>query len=205
MRAIRSWGLQGWLVAAVVLLGACSDDKAVDRSPGDTRAQPAAAAAAAAPVQQGLRFTIDGPAFGGPTRFVVPGDHPRLNAYVSDNMFNVTFRPQPGVLSEDGKHRLDLLILGLEPAATGESTDANHVKEFAMAFTAHQGTPHAEDISMDFRYSKGTRQPVRLTLDRYNTTRDERGATGHFTGSMQRTNIKSTDQIYEAKGEFQVR
>lgn len=205
MRAIRFWGWQGCLVACVVGLSACSDEGAVASSPAGAPVKPAATATAKATVQEGLRFTIDGPAFGGPTRFVVPGDQPRLNAYLSDSMFSVTFRPQEGLMSEDGKHRLDFVVLGLEPAAAGESTDADNVKEFSMGFTADTGTPQSQSVSMSFKYSKGTRQPVRLTLERYDTNSDKGGATGHFSGRMQRTNIKSNDQFYEAKGEFQVR
>lgn len=212
MRAIRSRGWPWGLVACVVGLGACSDDKVVAQNFADTSVQPAATSTAKPPstkapakVQEGLRFTIDGPALGGPTRFGVPGDQPHLNAYLSDSMFSVTFRPKEGLMSEDGKHRLDFVVLGLEPAAAGESTDADNVREFSMGFTADTGTLQSQSVSMSFKYSKGTRQPVRLTLERYDTDSNKGGATGHFTGRMQRTNIKSNDQFYEAKGEFAVR
>lgn len=156
-------------------------------------------AGSAGKTQEGIRFTIDGPVFGGPTSFTVPGGKENLRLYMSANMFSLTLKHKRSIRSEDGKHVLDVLVLGTEPAGEGEFTENTHVSEFTLGFTANEGTPKSESVSMSFS-SKGSKQPVRLVVEQYDTT--NKTSSGHFTARLRRSNIKSTDQLYEAKGEF---
>lgn len=199
MRAMQSLCLKWLLFMALGLAGGCSDEGVgLGRS---ASAQPTSVAK----MKEGVRFTIDGPVFGAPTVFVVPGNRDNLQTYLSDSMFSVMFKAKSGLMSEDGKHRLDFIVFGIEPASKGEFTDTSNVNEFSMGFTAHANTAQSQSVSMSFKYSKGSRQPVRLVVERYDTDSEKGGAAGHFTARMQRTNIKSNDQFYEAKGEFKVK
>lgn len=182
------------LLAFVGFVGACGD--APSTTGGAASAAPAPAAAGG---EEGLRFTIDGPVFGGPTSFVVPGGGEHLRLYMSDNMFSLMLNPKRSVTSEDGKHVLDMLVLGTEPAGEGEFTESSNVTEFSLGFVAHEGTPQSQSVSMSFR-SKGVKQPVRLVVSQYDLKSDT--TDGQFTARLRRSNIKSTDQFYEVKGEF---
>lgn len=193
------------LVISVGFLGACGDVGA----PAGSSAGASPASAAATKWKDGVRFTIDGPAFGGPAVFVVPGDHERLFRHVTDGMFNVTFQPRDPlkapVMSEDGKHKLDLLMFGTEPAGKGEFTESSRVSEFTVSISANVGTPQSEGLDASFDYPQGVRQPVRLAVEHYDTRSDTGGAAGHFTATLQRSNIDSTTEAYQAKGEFKVK
>lgn len=152
--------------------------------------------------KEGLRFTIDGPAFGGPVSFVVPGGGDHLRLYMSDRMFSLMLKQQRGVRSEDGKHLLKTVVLGTEPAGAGEFTESSSVSEFTLGFVAHEGTPQSENVSMSFR-SKGIKQPVRLVVKRYDLKNSV--TSGHFNARLRRSNSKSRDQFYEANGEYLVK
>lgn len=194
---MRSLRLACLLAMSMGVLGAFSTHASAASAP------PAKAAASQRP--SGLRFTIDGPALGGPVQFVVPGDHASLRSYRSDNMFNVTFQPQEGWLSKDGKHRLNMVMFGTEPAEQKEFTDASGVSVFSMAVVANVGTPQSQSVSMKFKPSKGERQPVRLAVERYVISGDNGGSAGAFTARLQRTNIKHNQQLYEVQGDFNVK
>jgi hypothetical protein len=159
-------------------------------------------AASAGKMQEGIRFTIDGPVFGGPTSFVVPSGKENLQLYMSESMFSLMLKHKRAVRSEDGKHMLDMMVLGTEPAGVGEFTESTNLSEFTLGFTANEGTPKSESVSMSFS-SKGVKQPVRLVISQYDRKNKITG--GHFSARLRRSNIKSTDQFYEAKGEFLVK
>lgn len=161
-----------------------------------------AGAAAAANSVDGVTFTISGPAFAEPATFVVPGDTPQLGTYMSDSMFSLTVSPNDSLRSTDGKHVLTGLVIGTEPAGVGESTDAAGVTEATFSFNTDAGTESRQGPSMSFSYSKGERQPMSIVMESYE--KGERAA-GHFTGKVQRTNIKSTHEIYEVSGKFNLR
>ena len=204
MRQMLSFFSQCTLAISVGFLAACGDvGPSTAGSLTSISAPPAKAAVAKR--KSGIRFAIDGPVFGGPTQFVVPVDHESLYTYISANMFSVTFRPKEGLLSQDGKHRLNMVMVGTEPGGQGEFTDASSVNTFSMAFAANMGTPQSQSVSMTFKYSKGTRQPVRLAVERYETSSDNAEAAGDFTARLQRTNIKSNNQFYEVQGDFNVK
>ena len=204
MRPMLSFFSRCLLAISVGFLGACGDvGSATASSSASVRAP--LAKAAVVKRKNGIRFTIDGPVFGGPTQFVVPGDHENVYTYMSASMFNVTFRPKEGLLSQDGKHRLNMVMFGTEPGGQGEFTDASSVRTFSMSFAANVGTAQSQSVSMTFKYSKGTRQPVRLAVERYETSSDNAEAAGDFTARLQRTNIKSNNQFYEVQGDFNVR
>lgn len=201
MRKIQCFIRKSVLVLVAGALGACSDAEPTTPSSAPSLSPTDAPTASRTKValKNGVRFTIDGPVFGKPTSFVVPGGREHLSTYLSDNMFNIALKQKAGVRSEDGKHVLDMLILGTEPAGKGEFTEASNVSEFSLGFIAHADTPQSESVSMSFR-SKGIRQPVRLVVERY----DAKGSSGNFTARLRRSNIKSTDQFYEVSGEFLV-
>lgn len=198
MQFIRSFFFQlAWLFS-MALLASCGD--------AGSGASSSAAAVPAGSIerkmQDGVRFTIDGPVFGGPVSFVVPGDGEYLHLYMSDSMFSLMLKQKRGLRSEDGKHILDMVVLGTEPAGEGEFTENSQLTEFSLGFVAHAETPQSESVSMSFS-SKGIKQPVRLVMERYDLKNDI--VNGHFTARLRRSNVKSTDQFYEAKGEFQVK
>lgn len=198
MRRMQSNFLKSVLVVCLGLVGACGDANSVASSAPGAQA----ASAPVAKMKEGMRFTIDGPVFGGPTSFVVPGGGEHLRLYMSDDMFSLMLNQKRSVRSEDGKHVLDMLVLGTEPAGEGEFTESSNVTDFSLGFVAHEGTPQSQSVSMSFS-SKGIKQPVRLVVSQYDLKSDT--TSGHFTARLRRSNIKSTDQFYEAKGEFLIK
>lgn len=183
-------GTLGALLCAALLFGCTPSGTGVGSTP------------AAAKSVDGVTFTISGPAFAEPATFVVPGDTPQLRTYLSDSMFSLTVSPNDSLRSTDGKHVLTGLIIGTEPAGVGESTEAAGISDAAFSFDTDAGTGNRQGPSMKFNYSKGERQPMSIVMETY-----EKGgrAVGSFAGRVQRTNIKSTHEIYEVTGRFDVR
>lgn len=185
------------MLLCVGLLSACAEP-----GTGSANANASDNTPAASKSVDGLTFTISGPAFAEPATFVVPADAPKLRTYMSDSMFNLKVSPNDSVRSTDGKHILSGMVIGTEPAAVGESTEALGVTEATFAFTTH--ADNAEDRqgpSMSFDPSKGERQPMRIVMEAY---QEGEHAAGHFTGKLQRTNIKSRHEIYDVSGTFNV-
>lgn len=183
-------GKLGVLLCIALLFGCTQSDTGVGGTPAPAKSG------------DGITFTISGPAFAEPATFVVPGDTPQLRTYLSDSMFSLTVSPNDSLRSTDGKHVLTGLVLGTEPAGVGESTEAAGVTEATFSFNTAVGTQSRQGPSMSFDYSKGERQPMRIVMESYE--KGERAA-GHFTGKVQRTNIKSTHEIYDVTGKFNVR
>ncbi|MGV8941201.1 MAG: hypothetical protein ACOH1P_06610 [Lysobacter sp.] len=190
---LGKWGV----LLCVALLFGCAE-------PGtqSTAGTPAATKSAkSATSVDGLTFTISGPAFAEPATFVVPADTRQLRTYLSDSMFSLTVSPNDILRSTDGKHILTGLVMGTQPAGVGESTEAAGVTEATLSFNTDADSESRQGPSMAFDYSKGERQPMRIVMETYEE--GERAA-GHFTGKLQRTNIKSSHEIYDVTGTFNV-
>lgn len=159
------------------------------------------AAGPAAPVK-GLDFTISGPAFSAPARFVVSADAVKLTTLLHAGNFTMMAVLNPPVTSVDGKHRLSTFALATEPAGVGTYTETSGLSSMSFALTTDAGTPSQQAFSVSFRYSRGTTLPARIAIERYEPGRL---AVGVFSGQAQRTNPKRKDQIYEISGRFDVR
>ncbi|GEM_PF-4125494 len=160
----------------------------------------AANAAAGAPAP-GLRLTVDGPALGGPVRFVVPPGTERLKPHIDDLAFTLMFRPKQGVMSEDGKHRLNTVLLRTAPGRAGEFTQDSGIETMTVDLDAHVDTPQSQGMSMSFRH-KGQRHPARVQLQRYDEKARPAVAAGQFSGRLQRTNNKHTHEFYQVDADF---
>ena len=155
---------------------------------------------AAAPVK-GLEFTISGPAFTEPARFVVPASTAKLTHLLYASNFTLMAVLNPPVASVDGKHRLSSFTLVSEPAAVGTFTETSGLSSLSFSFTTDVGAPSQQGFSVSHKYSRGTTLPAQITFERYDV--DKRAA-GTFSGKAQRTNPKRKDQIYDITGRFGV-
>lgn len=187
-----SWARRVFVLSALALAAGCGESTA--SASGTPAGGPA----------PGLRLTVDGPAFGGPVRFAVPDGAERLNASIHEPGFTLMFRPKAGVLSEDGKHRLDMVLVRTSPGRAGEFTQASGVEELTLDFVANVNTPQSQNVSMAFRH-RGESHPARVELQRFDAKASPAVAAGQFTGRLQRTNNKHKHEFYEARGDFQVR
>lgn len=161
-------------------------------------------AGAGASTRYGIELTVSGPGFAQPQTFFVPDDQDGLSGSMSARRVNMQLSRKGQVLSVDGKHALQGLILGTDSGSgdVGTYTDGNGVGNAWFTFGINHGSDASESASMSFDYSKGERQPVSLVIEQ---VEERQRVVGHFRARVQRTNINHTDKFYDISGTFNLR